>query len=104
MRKRAFPYMLGSNVGTTATATLAALVAVAGGEEMAARPGLTIAFCHTFFNIFGIALIYPVNAIREIPIRMAEWVGDLAFKNRIYAIVYLVGLFYALPLLLELVL
>ncbi|GAB5537001.1 MAG: Na/Pi symporter [Rubricoccaceae bacterium] len=101
--RRAFPYMLGSNVGTTATAMLAALVAVAGGEP-AAVAGLTVAFCHTLFNVFGIAIIYPINAIREIPIRMAEWVGDLAFKNRLYAIIYLVGLFYALPLLLEFVL
>ena len=101
--RRVFPYMLGSNVGTTATAVLAALVAVAGGEP-AAVAGLTVAFCHTLFNVFGIAIIYPINAIREIPIRMAEWVGDLAFKNRIYAIVYLLGLFYVLPLLLEFVL
>ena len=101
--RRVFPYMLGSNVGTTATAVLAALVAVAGGEP-AAVAGLTVAFCHTLFNVFGILIIYPVNVIREIPIRMAEWVGDLAFKNRIYAILYLVGLFYALPLLLEFIL
>ena len=101
--RRVFPYMLGSNVGTTATAVLAALVAVAGGEP-AAVAGLTVAFCHTLFNVLGIAIIYPVNVIREIPIRMAEWVGDLAFKNRAYAIVYLISLFYALPLVLELVL
>ncbi|MEO0558560.1 MAG: Na/Pi symporter [Bacteroidota bacterium] len=101
--RRAFPYMLGSNVGTTATATLAALVALAGGEAEAAA-GLTIAFCHTMFNVYGIALIYPIKVIREIPIRMAEWVGDLAFKNRVYAIVYLIGLFYALPLVLEFIL
>ena len=101
--RRVFPYMLGSNVGTTATAVLAALVAVASGEP-AAVAGLTVAFCHTLFNVFGILMIYPIKAIREIPIRMAEWVGELAFKNRIYAIVYLVGLFYALPLLLELLL
>ena len=101
--RRVFPYMLGSNVGTTATAVLAALVAVAGGEP-AAVAGLTVAFCHTLFNVFGILIIYPLNFIREIPIRMAEWVGDLAFKNRVYAIVYLLGLFYALPLLLEFIL
>ena len=101
--RRVFPYMLGSNVGTTATAVLAALVAVAGGEP-AAVAGLTVAFCHTLFNVMGIAIIYPINFIREIPIRMAEWVGDLAFKNRVYAIAYLLGLFYALPLLLEFIL
>lgn len=99
---RVFPYMLGSNVGTTATAMLAALVAVAGGEP-AAVAGLTVAFCHTLFNVLGIGLIYPVKAIRNVPIRMAEWVGELAFKNRLYAVAYIVGLFYLLPLALEFV-
>lgn len=97
---RVFPYMLGANVGTTATALLAALVAVSSGEP-AAIAGLTIAFCHTLFNVFGIAIIYPIPAIRRVPIRMAEWVGELAFKNRLYAIAYLLGLFYILPLILE---
>ena len=101
--RRVFPYMLGSNVGTTATALLAALVAVAGGEQ-AAQAGLVIALCHLLFNVFGIALVYPVPFVREIPIRMAEFVGELAFKNRLYAIAYLLGLFYLLPLALELIL
>ncbi len=101
--RRVFPYMLGANVGTTATAVLAALVAVTGGEP-AAVAGLTVAFCHTLFNVYGILLIYPVRLIREVPIRMSEWVGELAFKNRLYAVVYLIGLFYVLPLALEFVL
>ena len=100
--RRVFPYMLGSNVGTTATAVLAALVAVASGEP-AAVAGLTVAFCHTLFNVFGILIIYPIPFIREIPIRMAEWVGELAYKNRLYAIAYLLGLFYLLPFALEFV-
>ncbi|WP_094546527.1 Na/Pi symporter [Rubricoccus marinus] len=101
--RQVFPYMLGSNVGTTATALLAALVAISGGEP-AAVAGLTIALCHMMFNVFGIAIVYPISFIREIPIRMAEFIGDLAFKNRFYAIAYLLGLFYALPLVLEFVL
>ena len=98
--RQVFPYMLGSNVGTTATGLLAAAVAVTGGEP-AAQAGLVVALCHMLFNVFGILLIYPIPFVREIPIRMAEFVGELAFKNRGYAIVYLVGLFYVLPILLE---
>ena len=101
--RRVFPYMLGSNVGTTATALLAALVAVSGGEPEA-QAGLVIALCHLLFNVFGILLVYPIPPIREIPIRMAEFVGELAFKNRAYAIAYLLGLFYVLPLVLEFIL
>ena len=98
--RQVFPYMLGSNVGTTATALLAAAVAISGGEPAAAA-GLTIALCHTLFNVFGIALVYPFPPVREIPIRMAEFIGELAFKNRVFAVLYLVGLFYALPIALE---
>ena len=101
--RQVFPYMLGSNVGTTLTALLAALVAISGGEPEA-RAGLIIALCHMLFNVFGIVLIYPLSAIREIPIKMAEFVGKLAFENRLYAIAYIIGLFYLLPLLLEIIL
>ncbi|MEM6783478.1 MAG: Na/Pi symporter [Bacteroidota bacterium] len=98
--RQIFPYTLGANIGTTGTAMLAALVAVSSGEPAAAA-GLTIALAHLLFNVFGILIIYPIPFLREVPIRMAEFVGELAFKNRLYAIAYIVGLFYALPLLLE---
>lgn len=104
--RQVFPYMLGSNVGTTITALLAALAFSAGttgDAATAAQAGLTIAFVHVMFNVFGILLIYPFKFLREIPIRMAEFIGDLAFKNRFYAIAYLIGLFYVLPLVLELI-
>ena len=102
--RQIFPYTLGANVGTTITALLAALALAAGAgpdELTAVQSGLTIAFVHVMFNVFGIIIIYPVPFLREIPIRLAEFVGELAFKSRIYAIVYLIGLFYGLPLLLS---
>ncbi|MCH8031506.1 MAG: Na/Pi symporter [Bacteroidetes bacterium] len=102
--RQIFPYTLGANVGTTITALLAALALAAGAgpdELVAVQSGLTIAFVHVMFNVFGIIIIYPIPFLREIPIRLAEFVGDLAFKNRVYAIIYLVGLFYGLPLLLS---
>ena len=100
--RKVFPYMLGSNVGTTATGLFAAAIAISSGEPSAVA-GLEIALCHTLFNVFGILLIYPLKPIREIPIRMAEFVGELAFRNRLYAVAYVVGLFYLLPVVLELI-
>ncbi|MAQ95356.1 MAG: phosphate transporter [Rhodothermaceae bacterium] len=100
--RKVFPYMLGANVGTTATGMFAAAIAITSGEP-AAVAGLEIAICHTLFNVFGIILIYPIPFIREIPIRMAEFVGELAFKNRLYAVAYVAGLFYILPVILELI-
>ncbi|MEZ4699975.1 MAG: Na/Pi symporter [Rhodothermales bacterium] len=101
--RQIFPYTLGANVGTTVTALLAALALAASGE-VAALAGLTVAFTHVLFNVFGIGIIYGIKPIREIPIRMADFMGKLAYTNRVYAFLYLVGLFFLLPLLLELVL
>lgn len=98
--RQIFPYMLGSNIGTTITAMLAAL-ALASDNPDTGVAGLTIAFAHLIFNVFGILIIYSIPPIREIPIRMAEWMGKLAGINRLYAFLYLVSLFFLLPLLLE---
>ena len=99
--RKVFPFMLGANVGTTATGLFAAAIAISSSEP-AAVAGLEIALCHCLFNVFGILLIYPLKWIREVPIRMAEFVGELAFKNRLYAVAYVAGLFYVLPIILEL--
>src|SRR5690606_9433753 len=104
--RQIFPYTLGANVGTTITALLAALALAAGtaGEAaVAAQAGLPIAFVHVMFNVFGILIISPFPPIREVPIRIAEFVGNLAYRNRLYAVLFLVGLFYVLPLAVELV-
>ena len=93
-------------MGTTITALLAALALAAGtaGEAaVAAQAGLAIAFVHVMFNVFGILIIYPFPPIREVPIRIAEFVGNLAYRNRLYAVLFLVGLFYVLPITVELV-
>jgi len=92
----AFPITLGANIGTTATAMLAAL---ALGNPAA----ITIAFVHLLFNCFGVIFIYPITCIRQIPIRLAHGLGALAFKKRRIAIFYVFGLFFLLPGLLILI-
>jgi solute carrier family 34 (sodium-dependent phosphate cotransporter) len=88
----AYPITLGANVGTTVTALLASLAVL--------RPeGLTIALVHTLFNITGILLLYPVPAIRKVPVRLAERLADVAVTHRSVVIAYILGLFLVLPLL-----
>lgn len=87
-----FPITLGANVGTTVTALLAAL---AGGPA-----GLAIAFVHLLFNLVGILLIYPVRAIRAIPLRLATRISEYVSRNRYMAIVWVVVLFFLTPILL----
>ncbi|MBU0468220.1 MAG: Na/Pi symporter [Candidatus Omnitrophica bacterium] len=86
----AFPITLGANIGTTATAMLASF---ALGNPAA----VTIAFVHLLFNCLGVLFIFPIHAVRRIPIRLAQGLGELAYKNRSIAFFYVFGLFFVLP-------
>ncbi len=81
--RQIFPYTLGSNIGTTVTAILAAL---ATQSDIA----VTVAFAHLCFNIFGIMLFYP---LRFIPIRLAEFVGAKASQSKrnlaLFVVIYI---------------
>ena len=89
--KQIFPYTLGANIGTTITALLASLVS-------GTHAPLAVAFGHLAFNIFGITLIWPIEKVRNIPIRMAEWFSVLAVQNRIIPIIYILVIFFLIPL------
>lgn len=88
-----FPYTLGANVGTTLTAMLAALSTGSIGA-------VVVAFAHFFFNVTGIALIYPVPFIRGIPIFLARKLADLTSRSRVYVFAYVALVFYLIPLIL----
>jgi sodium-dependent phosphate cotransporter len=87
----AFPVTLGANLGTTVTGLIASLAA--------GPAGLTIALVHTLFNLSGIALIYPVPALRRVPLRLARGLANRAVKTRLYVLLYIFGVFVALPVL-----
>ena len=87
-----YPVTLGANVGTTITALLAALAA--------SRPeALTVGIVHTLFNLGGIALLYPIPAVRDLPVRAAENLARIAVSRRVIAIEYVVTAFIVIPLL-----
>lgn len=89
--KQIFPYSLGANIGTTVTAILASLVS-------GTITPVAVAFSHLLFNIFGILIIWPIPLIRNIPIKMAEWMADKAVQNRIFPILYILIMFFVVPL------
>lgn len=93
---QAFPITIGANMGTTITALLAAL-AVTGPN---AQAGIIIALVHLLFNMSATLLIYPVERIRNIPLRAASRLADVAVESRRWAFLYVVLLFYGLPTLL----
>ena len=82
--------ILGANVGTTITAMLAAL---AVGEIHA----VTVAFAHLLFNVCGILVIWPLPALRRLPIAMAERMTSIAMHSRIIPVAWVLMFFFALP-------
>ena len=84
-----FPIMVGANIGTTVTALLAATVT--------GPLGLTIAIVHLLFNVCGTLLFFPFKVMRRIPVRLAEWLADLAIVNRGWVIAYVLVIFIMLP-------
>ncbi|XP_007550819.1 PREDICTED: sodium-dependent phosphate transport protein 2B-like [Poecilia mexicana] len=91
--ERAYPLTLGSNIGTTTTAILAAMAST--GDKLGSS--LQIALCHFFFNIMGIILWYPIPFMR-VPIRLARGLGNRTAKYRWFAALYLILCFLVFPL------
>jgi len=91
--RQVYPITLGANIGTTVTALLASM-AVDGDTAMVARQ---IALVHLFFNLSGILIWYVPRPLRDIPLRMAEWMADFATRSKRWAVGYVFGVFYILP-------
>ncbi len=91
--RQAFPVTLGANLGTTITALLASLAATGPN----ARAGIVIALVHLLFNATGTAMIYPVERIRELPLRAARRLALIAVGSRQWALLYVILIFYGLP-------
>ena len=92
--ERVYPLTLGSNIGTTVTGILAALVQ----SENKFKQALQLALCHLFFNIFGITIWYPIPHLRRIPIALAKGLGNKTSKYRWFAVAYLILVFFLFPL------
>ena len=94
--RQVFPICIGANIGTTVTALLASMAAPAETAHLAVQ----IALVHLLFNLCGTLLVYPLEFTRELPLRAARWLAELATRNRKAAIGYVLGLFYGVPALL----
>lgn len=91
--ERAYPLSLGSNIGTTTTAILAAMASP--GETLG--NSLQIALVHLFFNLSGIVLFYPIPFTR-LPIRLAKALGQITAQYRWFSGFYIIACFFAFPL------
>jgi sodium-dependent phosphate cotransporter len=86
---KVFPYTMGANIGTTITALLASM---ATGNPSA----LAVAMSHLMFNICGILIFWWIPFV---PIGIAEKIAAFTARNRSYALIYILLIFFALPLL-----
>ncbi len=84
-----FPYALGSNVGTTVTAILAALVT----GNLAA---ITVAFSHLLFNISAMIIWWPLKCV---PIFVARSFSQYSMRNKMIPFGYIIIVFFIVPLL-----
>ncbi len=83
-----FPYAMGANIGTTVTGILASL---ATGSPAA----VAVAFAHLLFNVFGCIFIWP---IRRLPLYVAREFSQLSADHRWVPIVFILVLFFVVPL------
>eukprot|EP00339_Tiarina_fusa_P009233 CAMPEP_0117066914 /NCGR_PEP_ID=MMETSP0472-20121206/46819_1 /TAXON_ID=693140 ORGANISM="Tiarina fusus, Strain LIS" /NCGR_SAMPLE_ID=MMETSP0472 /ASSEMBLY_ACC=CAM_ASM_000603 /LENGTH=840 /DNA_ID=CAMNT_0004788209 /DNA_START=210 /DNA_END=2732 /DNA_ORIENTATION=- len=87
-----YPLTIGANIGTTITAVLAAMVTDGNSA-------LQVALAHLMFNMTGFLIWYPILALRNVPIAFARRLGQYVRVWRPFAVVYLFGAFFALPLI-----
>ena len=87
--RQIYPFTLGANIGTTVTALLAALTLNV--------TALVAAFAHLFFNLYGILFIYVNPLFRNIPLKLANRISEVAVKNKFIPLIYLVCFFVLLP-------
>lgn len=83
------PVTIGANIGTTATALLAALT---GNVH-----GLAIALVHFIFNIAGMLLWYVHPKLRSVPISLCNKLAELTLRNRLNGIAYIILVFFLIP-------
>ena len=87
--KSIYPVTVGANIGTTATALLAALTG-----NMA---GLAIALVHLFFNIIGTLIFFVIPVMRNVPIYFAEKLAESIDKTKAIGFGYVGMVFFLLP-------
>ena len=101
-----FPFTIGANIGTTVTGLLAALAAASAAEllpdgevDPKVIAGATVAFAHLLFNCAGAMIFLPFAPIRNLPVMFAERLAELCLKNRFIPIVFIVVVFYLIPII-----
>lgn len=92
--KQLYPFTVGANIGTTMTALIAAF-AFSGAEGQLA---LQAALIHLFFNLSALVVVFCIPGLRNLPPLAAQTLANLSAERKLYAAVWTLGVFVALPL------
>jgi solute carrier family 34 (sodium-dependent phosphate cotransporter) len=90
-----YPFTLGANIGTCITALIAATAVL--NNHLAA---MQIAMVHLFFNVSGVTLIYGTPFLRQLPILAAQTLAKVASDRKYLAFVYIISVFFLIPVIL----
>jgi solute carrier family 34 (sodium-dependent phosphate cotransporter) len=71
----AIPMVMGANIGTTVTNTLASLGSLRRTNEF--RRAFSAAIVHDYFNIFAVAILLPLELATGFLATSADWLTDL---------------------------
>jgi sodium-dependent phosphate cotransporter len=87
--KKSFPFIIGANIGTTITAAIAAIYKT--------EAAIALALVHFFFNLIGAVIFLPFPFLRNIPVKVARYVGKKALKQKFIGVAYILLTFFIIP-------
>ncbi|MCE2707290.1 MAG: Na/Pi symporter [Bacteroidota bacterium] len=90
--RKAFPFIVGANIGTTITAVIASIYKP--------EAAIALALVHVLFNSVGALVFLPFAAIRRIPVGLANFMGKASTSYRVVVFAYILLTFFILPLVL----
>ena len=89
---KAFPFIIGANIGTTITAVIASIYKP--------EAAIALAIVHILFNSIGALIFLPFPELRQIPVKIANYMGKTSVQNRIVGFAYILLTFFIIPFLL----
>ncbi|MDF2156549.1 Na/Pi symporter [Algoriphagus sp. CAU 1675] len=90
--KKVFPFIVGANIGTTITAAIAAIYK--------SEAAIALAIVHFLFNTFGALIILSIPSVRNLPVKLALYMGTKSAESRLIGFAYILLAFFIIPFLL----
>ncbi len=90
--KKVLPFILGSNLGTTITALIAA--------TLKSEAAISLALAHLLFNAIGVIIFLPFPWMRNIPVYLSSLLGKITMKYKVIGFIYIILTFFLIPFLL----